>query len=84
MAAASHVAVVMSPNFTQRGTPAIFPKRLRAQAALQNGADLVLELPVCYALAGAQRFAFGAVQLAAAMVADAPAPRRKLRREILF
>ena len=57
----------MSPDFTQRGTPAIFPKRLRAQAALQNGADLVLELPVCYALAGAQRFAFGAVQLAAAM-----------------
>lgn len=66
-AGASHVAVVMSPDFTQRGTPTIFPKRLRAQAALQNGADLVLELPVCYALAGAQRFAFGAVQLAAAM-----------------
>ena len=66
-AGASHVAVVMSPDFTQRGTPAIFPKRLRAQAALQNGADLVLELPVSYALAGAQRFAFGAVQLAAAM-----------------
>ena len=66
-AGASHVAVVMSPDFTQRATPAIFPKRLRAQAALQNGADLVLELPVCYALAGAQRFAFGAVQLAAAM-----------------
>lgn len=66
-AGASHVAVVMSPDFTQRGTPAIFPKRMRAQAALQNGADLVLELPVCYALAGAQRFAFGAVQLAAAM-----------------
>lgn len=66
-AGASHVAVVMSPDFTQRGTPAIFPKRLRAQAALENGADLVLELPVCYALAGAQRFAFGAVQLAAAM-----------------
>ena len=66
-AGASHVAVVMSPDFTQRGTPAIFPKRLRAQAALQNGADLVMELPVCYALAGAARFAFGAVQLAAAM-----------------
>ncbi len=32
------MAVVMSPDFTQRGTPAIFPKRLRAQAALQNGA----------------------------------------------
>ena len=41
----SHVAVIMSPDFTQRGTPAVFPKRVRAQAALQNGADLVLELP---------------------------------------
>lgn len=41
----SHVAVIMSPDFTQRGTPAVFPKRVRAQAALQNGADLILELP---------------------------------------
>ena len=47
---ASHIAVVMSPDFTQRGTPAILPKRVRAAAALQGGADLVLELPVCYAL----------------------------------
>ena len=31
-----------------------------------------------------QAAAEGAMQLAAAMVADAPAPRRKLRREILF
>ena len=45
---ASHIAVVMSPDFTQRGTPAILPKRVRAAAALQGGADLVLELPVCY------------------------------------
>lgn len=63
----SHVAVIMSPDFTQRGTPAVFPKRVRAQAALQNGADLILELPVCYACAGAQGFAFGAVQLVKAM-----------------
>lgn len=61
------VAVIMSPDFTQRGTPAIFPKRVRAQVALQNGADLILELPVCYACAGAQGFAFGAVQLVKAM-----------------
>lgn len=59
-----HVAVIMSPDFTQRGTPAIFPKRVRAQVALQNGADLILELPVCYACAGAQGFAFGAVTAA--------------------
>ena len=64
---ASHIAVVMSPDFTQRGTPAILPKRVRAAAALQGGADLVLELPVCYACAGAQGFAFGAVQLIGAL-----------------
>ncbi len=63
----THIAVIMSPDFTQRGTPAIFPKRVRATAALQHGADLIIELPVCYASASAQRFAFGAVQLAAAM-----------------
>lgn len=64
---ATHVAVVMSPDFTQRGTPAILPKRVRAAAALANGADLIIELPVCYACAGAQGFAFGAVKLTQAM-----------------
>lgn len=64
---ASHLVVVMSPNFTQRGTPAIFPKRVRAAAALDAGADLVVELPTAYACAGAQGFAFGAVHLVQAM-----------------
>ena len=64
---ASHIVVIMSPDFTQRGTPALFPKRVRAKAALMNGADLVIELPVCYAAAGAQRFAFGAVQTVCSM-----------------
>ena len=64
---ATHIAVVMSPDYTQRGTPAILPKRVRARAALENGADLILELPVSYACAGAQRFAFGAVSLVCAM-----------------
>ena len=64
---ASHIAVVMSPDYTQRGTPAILPKRVRARAALEHGADLIVELPVHYACAGAQRFAFGAVSLVCAM-----------------
>lgn len=64
---ASHIAVVMSPDYTQRGTPAILPKRVRARAALEHGADLIVELPVSYACAGAQRFAFGAVSLVCAM-----------------
>ncbi len=40
---ASHVIVVMSGNYVQRGVPAMFDKYTRAQAALHNGADLVLE-----------------------------------------
>lgn len=64
---ATHIVAVMSPDFTQRGTPAVFPKRIRAAAAMNCGVDLVLELPVCYACSGAHRFAFGAVQLVSAL-----------------
>ncbi len=55
--------VVMSGNFVQRGAPAIVEKRIRAEAALRHGADLVLELPVLYATASAEAFAAGAVAL---------------------
>ncbi|HIY08550.1 MAG TPA: nucleotidyltransferase family protein [Firmicutes bacterium] len=58
---ATHVAVVMSGNFVQRGAPALLSKQLRARAALESGADLVLELPLPYACATAQRFAYGGV-----------------------
>lgn len=57
----------MSPNFVQRGEPAAFEKRLRARCALLGGADLVLELPLPYAMATAQRFAQGAVALLQAL-----------------
>lgn len=60
---ADAVIVVMSGNFVQRGTPAIMPKHLRAQAALKAGASLVIELPVCYATGSAEFFAYGAVSL---------------------
>jgi predicted nucleotidyltransferase len=39
------------------------PKHLRAEAALKCGADLVIELPVCYATGTAEQFAYGAVSL---------------------
>lgn len=61
------VVVVMSPDFVQRGEPACLEKRLRAQAALEHGADLVVELPLPYAMASAERFAFGGVALCEAM-----------------
>ena len=60
---ADYCLVIMSGDFTQRGEPALIDKYLRAQMALEAGADLVLELPVCYALGSAPYFAHGAVSL---------------------
>lgn len=57
------VVTVMSGSFVQRGDVAVYDKWTRAHAALLSGADLVLELPCCYALATAERFAYGAVSL---------------------
>lgn len=57
------IVCLMSGNFVQRGYPAIFHKSLRAQAALLSGADLVLELPVTYALSSAEGFAAGGVKI---------------------
>ncbi len=52
---------VISSNFVQRGDTAICEKRLRTQMALDCGADLVLEMPVCYSLSTAQNFALGGI-----------------------
>ena len=58
------VIAIMSGSFTQRGEVAITDKFSRAKTALENGVDLVLELPTVFAVANAQRFAFGGVQIA--------------------
>lgn len=58
-----YVVIAMSGNFTQRGEAAIADKFIRAQMALKAGADLVLELPLPFATASAERFAQGAVSL---------------------
>lgn len=60
------VIVAMSGHFTQRGEPALLDKWARTRMALACGASLVLELPVIYATASAERFASGGVQLLAA------------------
>ena len=57
------IVCLMSGNYVQRGTPAIFDKTLRAKAAVLSGADLVLELPVTAALSSAEGFAAGGVSL---------------------
>ena len=55
--------VAMSGNFVQRGEPAIVDKWIRAQMALENGADLVVELPFLVAVQSADHFAKGAVEI---------------------
>lgn len=60
---ADKVVVVMSGNFVQRGTPAIIDKYTRTRMALNMGADMVFELPVSFACASAEYFAYGAVAL---------------------
>ena len=61
------VVCLMSGNYVQRGAPAILDKQLRAKAALLCGADLVLELPVTYALSSAEGFAAGGVNILSKM-----------------
>ena len=57
------VVVVLSGCFVQRGEPALFDPMTRAEAAVRCGADLVLELPLPWALSSAQGFARGAVEV---------------------
>ncbi|PWG01021.1 nucleotidyltransferase [Levilactobacillus bambusae] len=61
---------IMSSNWLQRGEPALLDKWDRTKLALQNGVDLVIELPVQFAVQPAHRFAMGGVQLAAAINCD--------------
>ncbi|MGR6543175.1 nucleotidyltransferase [Paenibacillus tundrae] len=63
LSGADAVVAVMSGSFLQRGEPAIVGKRARTEMALHAGADLVLELPVAYAVQPAEWFAYGAVAL---------------------
>ena len=66
-AQATHVVAVMSGSFTQRGEPALLNKFQRAEMALLGGADLVVELPLPWAMAPAENFATGGVALLKAL-----------------
>ena len=63
--------VVMSGDFVQRGTPAIFSKFHRAQWAVMGGADIVFELPSMFAVSSAEYFASSGVRLLHALGCDA-------------
>ena len=64
---ADRIVCVMSGNFTQRGDVAVTSKWARAEMALHHGADLVVELPLTFSLASAERFARGGVALLEAL-----------------
>ena len=60
------IIAIMSGSFTQRGEVAVCDKFVRAKSALENGADLVLELPVVFSLSGAEGFARAGAAIASA------------------
>lgn len=64
---ATHIVAIMSGNFVQRGEPALMDKFKRAEIAVKNGVDLVVEMPVHYSLANAELFARCGVMMLGAL-----------------
>lgn len=60
---ASYTVAIISGNFTQRGSTSLIDKWSKAESAIKNGVDLVLELPVLYATSSAENFAEGAIKI---------------------
>ena len=56
------VICAMSGDFVQRGDFALLRRYARAEAAVESGADLVLELPLPWAVSSAEGFARGGVE----------------------
>lgn len=54
---------VMSGNFVQRGEPALYDKWKRSRTAVENGIDLVVQLPTRFSNASSYFFAYGAVEI---------------------
>ena len=51
---ADYTVAIISGNFTQRGSTSIVDKWSKAKMALNNGIDLVIELPVLYSISSTQ------------------------------
>ena len=54
---------IMSGNFVQRGDTSLLDKWTKTQMALENGIDLVIELPTLYATSSSENFALGAIKI---------------------
>lgn len=63
LSGADSAICIMSGNFIQRGEPAVINKWARAKMALMAGADIVIELPVVYAMSSAEYFADASVKI---------------------
>lgn len=57
------IIIAMSGNFTQRGEPAIIDKWERTNIAIENGADLVVEIPYIFATQSADYFSYAGITL---------------------
>lgn len=64
---ATHIVAIMSGNYVQRGDVAMIDKFARAKVAVQNGVDLVVEMPVVYSIASANFFARAGVMMLGAL-----------------
>lgn len=60
---ADYTIIAMSGDFVQRGTPAFMDKFSRTRVAIENGADLVLMMPVSISTSSAEGFAAGAIKI---------------------
>ena len=60
---AEYVVAIITGNFAQRGNTALVNKWVKTQMALENGVDIVLELPTIYSISSAENFAEGAIKV---------------------
>lgn len=60
---AGYTVAIMSGNFVQRGDTSLTNKWVKTKMALQNGVDLVIELPTIYSVSSAENFASGSVKI---------------------
>jgi len=58
-----YTIAIISGNFVQRGNLSVIDKWAKTKMALQNGIDLVLELPCIYSISSAENFASGAIRI---------------------
>jgi len=63
MTNADYVIAIISGNFVQRGNVSLIDKWSKANMALLNGVDLVIELPTVYSISSAENFAQGAIKI---------------------